>query len=188
MTGCGGARWSPWRPWTTFPPRPTAERRLWRTSGFKSVLVAPLVVDTRVGGFLTLTTSDAAHEWSDDDHYVLRVAADQIAGKLVWAADSRNLTVVSETLLSFGPDFAGNLTALCSAAGRVTGADFVLYCRRHDDSAGLAAKWNAPPGLALTVPLSSGVCHDVLSHEADDVVLMTDLQRLRVRAHQSHRA
>ena len=166
------------------PAEAAAERRLWTTAGFKSVLVAPLVVDTRVGGFLTLTTSAERHEWDDDDHYVLRVAADQFAGKLVWAADARNLTAVSETLLSFGPDFAGNLAALCSAAGRVTGADFVLYCRRCDDEVTLAATWNAPPGLAPAVQHVGGVCHDVLGHRVDDALVVPRLQD-SVYAHSS---
>jgi len=158
------------------PAEAAAERRLWSAAGHRSVLLAPLEMDARVGGFLMLTTAAARHDWDDDDHHVLRVAADQIAAKLVWAADARNLGVVSETLLSFGPDFAGNLAALCSAAGRVTGADFVLYCRRHDERAGLAATWNAPPGLAADVPLAGGVCHDVLGREVDDVVVMPHLQ------------
>ena len=158
------------------PAEAKAERRLWTAAGSKSVLVAPLVVDARIGGFLTLTTSAEPRAWDDDDHYVLQVAADQIAGKLVWAADARNLSAVSETLLSFGPDFAANLAALCSAAGRVTGADFVLYCRRRGDEVALAATWNAPPGLAPAVRLAGGVCHDVLGRQVDDVVVMSRLQ------------
>ena len=158
------------------PAEAAAERRLWAGAGFRSVLVAPLVVDARVGGFLTLTTSTGPHAWDDDDHYVLRVAADQIAGKLVWAADARNLALVSETLLGFGPDFEGNLAALCSATGRVTGADFVLYCRRRGDEVVLAATWNAPPGFGPAVPIVGGVCHDVLVHQVDDALVVPRLQ------------
>lgn len=169
------------------PADASAERGLWQAAGHRSVLVAPLVVDARLGGFLTLATQAGARAWRDDDHHVVRVMADQVAAKLVWAADSRNVRVVSETLLGFGPDFSYNLAALCAAAGRVTGADFVLYCRQ-DEGAGIPAAWKAPPGLGPALRTTSGtaqtverptladaVCRGVLHHGADDVLVLPQL-------------
>jgi HD-GYP domain-containing protein (c-di-GMP phosphodiesterase class II) len=158
------------------PAEADAERRLWRGAGFRAVLVAPLVVDARLGGFLTLAAGEDMHAWNEDDHHVLRVVADQIAAELVRAADSRNLAAVSETLLSFGADCARNLAALCTAAAAVTGADFVLYCRLDQGVARQVASWNAPPGLDAELAAAGGVCRLVFGHEADDVVSLSHLK------------
>ena len=165
-------------------PEAAAERALWQGMGARSVVVAPLSLDGRLYGYLTLLTSAERRDWGEDDLHVLRVLADQFAGEIVWARDARNLELVSGAFLAFGPDCTKNLEAVCAAAGEVTGADFVLYSRLGGDDIELVASWHAPPDLPVVTGASGKVCYDVLKRDEDDVRILSDLQDT-VYAHSS---
>jgi PAS domain S-box-containing protein/putative nucleotidyltransferase with HDIG domain len=158
------------------PAEAEPERRLWGSLGLRSVIVAPLVFDGALVAILTLGTTDRMRRWDEMDLRLLRVLAGQITSKLLWYWDEGNLAVVSDCFLSYGPDFARNLEAICAALGRVCGASFVLYDRRCGEDLLTVASWNAPADLPLVTLAAGRAGADVISRGGDDVHVIADLR------------
>jgi len=158
------------------PVEAAAERRFWGSLGMRSVVVAPLVYDEALVGFLVLSTIQTPRVWDEKDLRVLRVLADQVTSELVWYWDELNLAQVSRCFLSFGPDCASNLDAICAALGRLSGASFVLYNRRRGEDLLTAASWEAPADLPRVTAASGRACADVIARGGDDVEVIADLQ------------
>ena len=158
------------------PADAEAERRLWRGLGLRSIIVAPLVYDEVLVGFLALNTTETSRIWDEKDLHLLRVLADQVTSELVWYWDEMNLSAVSDSFLSFGPDYERNLQAICVALGRVSGASFALYSRRRGADLLTVASWNAPADLPLVTAASGRACADVIAEGGDDVRVIVDLQ------------
>ena len=102
--------------------------------------------------------------------------ADQVTSELLWYWDETNLAAVSDCFLSFGPDYERNIEAVCAAAGRVSGASFVLYHRRRGGDLVTTASWNAPADLPQVTAGTGRVCEDVMAGGGDDLRVITDLQ------------
>jgi PAS domain S-box-containing protein len=158
------------------PEEAEAERRLWGALGLCSIVVAPLVYDEVLVGFLALSTTETPRTWDEKDLHVLRVLTDQITSELVWYWDEMNLAAVSEGFLSFGPDYESNLESICAALGHVTGASFVLYDRLRGADLLTVASWHAPAGLPAVSPACGGLGAEVIARGGDDVEVIADLQ------------
>jgi len=158
------------------PAEAEAERRLWGSLGLRSIVVAPLVYDEALVGFLALSATGTPRPWDRKDLHLLRVLADQVASELVWYWDELNLAAVSDGFLSFGPDYESNLEAICAALGRVSGASFVLYNRRRGADLLTVASWNAPTDMPVVTAASGRACADVIARGGDDVEVIADLQ------------
>ncbi len=166
------------------PPEAATERALFDDGGLSAVLIVPIAQDTNLIGLLALGVetargddSDAGErDWDDDDLYLLRLLADQLAGLLVWRSDEMNLRSVSDAFLSFGSDVDENITGICRAAVAVSGADFALYNRRRGDDLVAETGWNVPQDLPRSTKAAGRVCADVLARPDGQVLIVRDLQ------------
>ena len=158
------------------PAEAAAERRLWHDLGLRSLTLMPLVSDAVVVGVMILGTTAGRRSWDVEDLRLLRVFADQVTSELLWYWDELNLAAVSDCLLSFDPDYERNIEAVCAAAGRMTGASFVLYERRRGGDLVTTASWNAPADLPQVTKCAGQVCEDVMAGDGADLRVITDLQ------------
>jgi len=140
----------------------------------RAALLAPLLHDTRLIGFVALE-ADGDEAWDDDDRHLIRVLADQLAGLLVRCADEQNLRSVSDSLLAFGPDVDENLNHLCRAAAEVTSADFVVYDGRQGNVLVAIAGWGLPPDLPRSRLPSGSLSADLMARPDDRVRVIRDL-------------
>lgn len=64
------------------PPEAAREMELWRQVGAKSLLVAPLVLDNRMAGFIGLTADREPRAWTDEDGDLMKLVGDVFVGFL----------------------------------------------------------------------------------------------------------
>jgi PAS domain S-box-containing protein len=166
------------------PAVASLEREVFAKMSLEAVLAVPVLQEPTLVGFLAYEIEagpsaggDADRRWHEDDVSLVRLIADQLASVIVRRADDLNLRGVADSFLAFGPDVAKNLAHICRAAGKVTGADVVLYTRRRGHELVTEAGWNVPDGLPGGTPAEGRLDADVMARCGDEHVhIERDLQ------------
>jgi signal transduction histidine kinase/DNA-binding response OmpR family regulator len=86
---------------------------------------------------------------------------------------------LNRAFLSFTALPLRNIHILLEAAGKLLGADFVMYNRLREGMIYTAAHWNKPDDFDLTGAAAGTICDDVISRGGDEPVVITDIRQTK---------
>ncbi len=82
---------------------------------------------------------------------------------------------VNESFLQFSPDPIQNIQRLTALCGELIGGTCALYNRLDSDLLCMVGRWQAPPDLPLLDRAEGQICHDVLAHSPERIVVIRNL-------------
>ncbi|HWR57572.1 MAG TPA: HD domain-containing phosphohydrolase [Thermodesulfovibrionales bacterium] len=89
------------------------------------------------------------------------------------------LKALNQCFLAFGTDPVENINRLVSLCGKLLGGTCALYNRLHNNMLCSLGLWNVPPDYNPVDAPGGHICHDVITSDSDDVLVIRNLSETR---------